>query len=78
MRKIHQKQMIPFLSPMLEDDPGQISSTQEVQEIIHNRNYNVIQECIKLICDEIPSNERSLAIKFTAFMSPSFLVCIYL
>ena len=73
MKKIQEKSMVPFLSPMLEDDPGKISSVQ-VQEAIHNRNYQIIQDCIELVCKELPPNQRSLAIKLTAFMPISFLV----
>ena len=75
MRKMHKKQLTPFLSPMLEDDPGKIS-TKECQEIIHDRNYKIIQDCIKIVCEELPPESRNLAIKLTAFMPPSFLVSI--
>ena len=75
MEKMRKKQLTPFLSPMLEDDPGKIS-TKECQEIIHDRNYKIIQECIKIVCEELPPESRNLAIKLTAFMPPSFLVSI--
>lgn len=75
MKKIQEKNMVPFLSPMLEDDPGKKFSLQ-VHEAIHNRNYQIIQDCIQLVSEELPSNQRSLAIKLTAFMPISFLVRI--
>jgi hypothetical protein len=73
MNQLQTRQLIPFLSPMLENDLDQSSTT-----LIHARNRNIIYNCINIVTEGVPYGERSLAIKLTAFMSPSWLVSTYL
>ena len=58
------------------DDPGKITSNPKSQEEVHKKNFDVITECINIVCETLPKNERSIAIKLTAFMPISFLVKI--
>ena len=74
MSKLYGRKLVPFLSPMLEDDLGK-KVPVEVGNKIHERNFNKIKECIDMVAQHVNPGDRAIAIKLTAFMPIELLVC---
>ena len=74
MSKLYGRKLVPFLSPMLEDDLGK-KVPVEVGNKIHGRNFNKIKECIDMVAQHVNPGDRAIAIKLTAFMPIELLVC---
>ena len=77
MSKLYGRKLVPFLSPMLEDDLGK-KVPVEVGNKIHERNFNKIKECIDMVAQHVNPGDRAIAIKLTAFMPIELLVCFSL
>ena len=77
MSKLYGRKLVPFLSPMLEDDLGK-KVPAEVGNKIHERNFNKIKECIDMVAQHVNPGDRAIAIKLTAFMPIELLVCFSL
>ena len=74
MSKLYERKLVPFLSPMLEDDLGK-KEPAEVGNKIHERNFDKIKECIDMVAQHVNPGDRAIAIKLTAFMPIELLVC---
>ena len=77
MSKLYGRNLVPFLSPMLEDDLGK-KVPAEVGNKIHERNFDKIKECIDMVAQHVNPEDRAIAIKLTAFMPIELLVCFSL
>jgi len=77
MSKLYGRKLVPFLSPMLEDDLGK-KVPAEVGNKIHERNFDKIKECIDMVAQHVNPGDRAIAIKLTAFMPIELLVCFSL
>ena len=73
MAKMYRQKLIPFLSPMLEDDLGNRVSVED-RNIVLERNFNKIKECIDMVADHVGEGDRAIAIKLTAFTPIELLV----
>lgn len=69
MKNMTDRNFVPFLSPMLEDDLDVARDKAQIQA----RNLDKIQKCIDLV-GTLPLKNRSIAIKFTAFIPVELLV----
>ena len=76
MTKLQSRGLTPFLSPMLEDEPGPKCKKEEKSlEFIREKNFRKIQECIDYVSQQVEAEEeRAIAIKLTAFIPISTLV----
>ena len=74
MKTLQSRGLVPFLSPMLEDEPG---ATKDSELNMYQINFNKIQNCIEYVSKHIPEDERAIAIKLTAFIPIHQLVTIY-
>ncbi len=68
MKKLN---LVPFLSPMLEDVPGTKSS-----DSVRADNFHKIQTCIDMVARYADPFDRAIAIKLTAFTPVHLLVKI--
>ena len=76
MEKLQSRGLTPFLSPMLEDEPGpKCRKEDESLELIREKNFRKIQQCIDYVSQQVQNEEeRAIAIKLTAFIPISTLV----
>ena len=76
MEKLQSRGLTPFLSPMLEDEPGpKYRKEDESLELIREKNFRKIQQCIDYVSQQVQNEEeRAIAIKLTAFIPISTLV----
>ena len=76
MSKLQARGLTPFLSPMLEDEPGPKCVQQaKYLEYTQQKNFQKIEQCIDYVSRQVPNEEeRAIAIKLTAFIPITTLV----
>ena len=74
MAKLYHQRLVPFLSPMLEDEPGKEMSTEHRAKV-QERNFDKIMESVDMVAEYVKPEDRAIAIKLTAFISIDLLVC---
>ena len=71
MTTLQSRGLVPFLSPMLESEPGienKIGSKQFQIKDVCQINFDKIQKCVDYVSKQVPEIDRAIAIKLTAFI----------